>query len=190
MRGPPAAPSAGAVVDQFIGRRVELYWPEEGGWCPAVVTDYNPATGEHCVTYNMNTEKESFEWQNLRKLNQNEFKWVAGPALSLAEMFPPGLAPRAGGQQRRPLAPMGGTPKAASVVPEIDRQIKNANDPTKLATVKAEIDDEAARIRAQMAALEDSEDEEEGAAAGAAAGGAAGGAGLGDHVNATDGDSE
>jgi hypothetical protein len=54
------------VINEFIGRRVKLYWPEEGGWFEAIISDYNAGNDEHCLTYNINTPNESFEWVNLR----------------------------------------------------------------------------------------------------------------------------
>ncbi len=65
----PAAPAGGPgaiVINEYIGRRVKLYWPEEGGWFEAIISDYNAVSKEHCLTYNINAPAESFEWVNLK----------------------------------------------------------------------------------------------------------------------------
>jgi hypothetical protein len=63
---PPVGVPGSLVINEFIGRRVKLYWPEEGGWFEAIISDFNAASEEHCLTYNINTPAESFEWVNLR----------------------------------------------------------------------------------------------------------------------------
>jgi len=60
-----AAPGAPLRLNEYLGRRVKMYWPQEGGWFEAIITDYNMAENEHCLTYNMNTGNESFEWVNI-----------------------------------------------------------------------------------------------------------------------------
>jgi len=50
------------MVDNLICRKVQRFWPEEGGWFDAIITDYRPTTQEHCLTYEINTESETFEW--------------------------------------------------------------------------------------------------------------------------------
>ena len=218
VRGPPTAPY-GPTVNEFVGRRVQLYWPEEGGWFDAVVTDYNPATDEHCVTYHMNAANESFEWSNLKKLGRDEFRWVPGPALSVHEMFPAGVLPgggRAGAAQRagggaRPPA-LAGTPKSAAVA-EIDKKLKSAKDLAATNAVRSQIEIDEARVRAELQALDDSDEDDglpppgggsgggpgggEGGIIPQAAGGALEGAAVGednavngDQANATDGDSD
>ena len=52
-------------VNEHVGRRCRTHWPERGEWFEGVVSDYNAATREHCITYDMNTPDESFEWVNL-----------------------------------------------------------------------------------------------------------------------------
>ena len=64
---PPAAfqakgPGVPLVVNEPISRRVQRFWPDEGGWFDAIVTDYRPVTNEHCLTYEINTPNETFEW--------------------------------------------------------------------------------------------------------------------------------
>jgi hypothetical protein len=56
-KGPAAAP---IVVNELICRRVQRFWPDEGGWFDAIITDYRPTTNEHCLTYEINTPNETF----------------------------------------------------------------------------------------------------------------------------------
>ncbi|CAD7703301.1 unnamed protein product [Ostreobium quekettii] len=55
-------------VNSLIGHRVECFWEDnDPQWVEAVITDYRPLTREHCLTYDFNTEKESWEWADLGK---------------------------------------------------------------------------------------------------------------------------
>ena len=70
-KGPAAAP---IVVNELICRRVQRFWPDEGGWFDAIITDYRPTTNEHCLTYEINTPNETFEWADISKFDGREFK--------------------------------------------------------------------------------------------------------------------
>ncbi|CAG9464735.1 unnamed protein product [Pedinophyceae sp. YPF-701] len=68
--GAQERPTASSInVDELIGRKVIRFWPDEGGWHEAVVTDYRKESDEHCLTYNLGLgpEKEKWEWFQLRK---------------------------------------------------------------------------------------------------------------------------
>jgi len=70
-KGPAAAP---IVVNELICRRVQRFWPDEGGWFDAIITDYRPTTNEHCLTYEINTPNETFEWADISQFDGQEFK--------------------------------------------------------------------------------------------------------------------
>ena len=70
-KGPAAAP---IVVNELICRRVQRFWPDEGGWFDAIITDYRPTTNEHCLTYEINTPNETFEWADISQFDGREFK--------------------------------------------------------------------------------------------------------------------
>jgi len=57
-----------------IGQMVQRYWPEEGGWWDATVTDFNAETKEHQLTYSKGRPDESFEFVNLAEVDDREFK--------------------------------------------------------------------------------------------------------------------
>ena len=57
-----------------VGKVVQRYWPEEGGWWNAVVSAFKPSTQEHQLTYNAGTLDESFEWVDLGELGDAEFR--------------------------------------------------------------------------------------------------------------------
>lgn len=57
-----------------VGRIVQRYWPDEGGWWDAQITGYNPDSKEHQLTYNVGKADESFEWTDLRELSNAEFR--------------------------------------------------------------------------------------------------------------------
>ncbi|KAL3134030.1 hypothetical protein ABBQ32_008464 [Trebouxia sp. C0010 RCD-2024] len=68
----------GCKLDPCIGMRVQRLWPEDGGWFEGVVTDYSALDSTHCITYNFNTNDESFEWYDLRNRNPDECKVLKG----------------------------------------------------------------------------------------------------------------
>lgn len=76
----------GCKLDPFIGMRVRRLWPEDGGWFEGVVTDYSAANRQHCITYNFNTDDESFEWYDLRNRNQDECELLKGKVNVLSKV--------------------------------------------------------------------------------------------------------
>jgi len=75
---PPVQQSLGSQLleagTDAIGRVVQRYWPEEGGWWDATVTDFNAETKEHQLTYNVGRPDESFEFVNLAEVDDREFR--------------------------------------------------------------------------------------------------------------------
>lgn len=48
----------------LVSRR---YWPnEEEQWAEGIITDYRDWSDEHCIVYNINTPRESYEWFRIR----------------------------------------------------------------------------------------------------------------------------
>ena len=62
-----------------------MYWPEEGGWFDAIISDYNPTTDEHCLTYHINSPDETFEWVHLKARRLSPFPAHA-PAPSVSAL--------------------------------------------------------------------------------------------------------
>jgi len=54
------------VIDDFIGKTVQRYWPDDGGWVQGAISDFNAANGEHCIVYDLGKPEESWEWYNVR----------------------------------------------------------------------------------------------------------------------------
>ena len=44
-------------VGEYIGRRVEIYWPRDKAWYPGVLHSFNPDTGLYSLLYD-DTETE------------------------------------------------------------------------------------------------------------------------------------
>ena len=61
---------------EAIGIKIQLYWPDDGGWWNAEIIDFNPTSGEHQIVYNKASDDESFESVNLGKLDPNELRRV------------------------------------------------------------------------------------------------------------------
>ena len=58
----------------WVGQRLKRYWDEDGTkfYLEGVVTDYVPAQGGHKLTYDADTELESYEWHDLDKPIEGE----------------------------------------------------------------------------------------------------------------------
>lgn len=104
-----------------MGCNVQRYWPNDGGWCQGVVTDYNMENGEHCIAYELGTPDESWEWFHIRNASASEFRLMAG-RINVAKLLPSSAAPpprqlggglgRAGGAGHQPQASVAHRPKS------------------------------------------------------------------------------
>ncbi|KAJ7543643.1 hypothetical protein O6H91_09G046400 [Diphasiastrum complanatum] len=108
-----AGTSSDLLIDSWIGRRVKTRWPEDNTFYEAVVSDYNSENGKHALVYDMNTDKETWEWVNLKEMLPSDLKLVEGPLVSVGGKVPPtGAAPsgRGGGGRggKRSGGPRGG----------------------------------------------------------------------------------
>jgi len=85
---------ASAQIDEYVGRRVQRYWPQDGGWVQGAISDFNAVTGEHCIVYDMGTPDESWEWYNIRNASEDQCRLVEGAKIDLMKV---GKAPGAAG---------------------------------------------------------------------------------------------
>lgn len=86
-----------ANFDPLVGRKVWTRWPEDNSFYEAVITDYNPVEvclnvyytifkcwtglnliwhfkhfqGRHALVYDINTADETWEWVNLKEVNDS-----------------------------------------------------------------------------------------------------------------------
>ncbi|KAL4434798.1 hypothetical protein ABPG77_005325 [Micractinium sp. CCAP 211/92] len=98
-----------ALGQLAVGRTVERFWADEGGWWAALISDYNAESGEHQLTYNAGQEDESYEWADLGQLGNEELRdAAAGAAMPRMEDLPPLPLPLEGWQP-----PAGGAAAAA-----------------------------------------------------------------------------
>lgn len=92
----------------LIGRTVQRYWYEEGKWFDALVTDYDHTTKQHCVTYEVGQESETYEWVNLHELPKEECIITSIPAIDVSLLpMPPSAngGSRGGGVYQAPVSP-------------------------------------------------------------------------------------
>ncbi|KAJ7566229.1 hypothetical protein O6H91_02G093000 [Diphasiastrum complanatum] len=52
---------------QLIGHRVKTRWPEDNTFYEALIAEYNVEQGTHGLVYDVGTEKETWEWINLKE---------------------------------------------------------------------------------------------------------------------------
>jgi len=149
-------------VNDMIAKRVRRWWPEEGGWFEALITDYRPHTGEHCLTYDFNKPEESYEWVVLDGMAKSEVQYINAPK------FNPVLKPMGGAVNGA--APL---PQRAAFNPhfaeELIAKAKAATEQRKLDEIRRQKEQEEKRIMAELALLgpgpadstdDDDEDEE------------------------------
>jgi hypothetical protein len=151
-------------VDGLLGRRIKRYWPEEGGWFEAVITNYNPENGEHCMMYDMGTPNETYAWERLSEVKKEEIVWVQGPLVPLSQIVEPlplaqapvvrppvGGAARGGAQGRK--AQTAGMPAVAR---DLENAVQRAKDVSKLDEVQLQVEARMRELQQKLAALEDS----------------------------------
>ncbi|CAL52808.1 EMSY N-terminal [Ostreococcus tauri] len=146
VRAPKMTPAqlVAIGVNEYICKKCKRFWPSEGGWFDCVITDYNPETKQHCLTYDINTPNESYEWADISTFTKTEFKIEEGRVdINELQAFTQGPAPSPG-------APVDNFVAAAS----------KAKDPQKFEAVKSTLTAEEEALRQQLAALEDSDDED------------------------------
>lgn len=68
-------PAEAASYDPKIGRKVWTRWPADNHFYEAVISDYNPAEGQHALVYDMNSANETWEWVNLKEISQEDIRW-------------------------------------------------------------------------------------------------------------------
>ncbi|KAL8542397.1 hypothetical protein ACS0TY_003316 [Phlomoides rotata] len=68
-------PAEGGSFDSLIGRKVRTKWPDDNNFYEAVITDYNPVEGRHCLVYDIGTQHETVEWINLSEISPEDIKW-------------------------------------------------------------------------------------------------------------------
>ncbi|KDP24614.1 hypothetical protein JCGZ_25530 [Jatropha curcas] len=77
-------PAEATTSNPLIGRKVWTRWPEDNNFYEAVITDYNPAEGRHALVYDIHTEKETWEWVNLKEISPEDIQWEGeDPGISL-----------------------------------------------------------------------------------------------------------
>jgi len=121
-----AVTTTGVAIDEYIGRRVERFWDEDGGWFPGIVSDYNAADGTHCIVYDMGEDDESFEWFNIRLGSRDEVRVLPGQPVDVRAAIPPAARAAAG--------------KGGDEIAELDR--KEAELKAKLAALEDDDDDD------------------------------------------------
>ncbi|XP_074573415.1 protein EMSY-LIKE 3-like [Curcuma longa] len=93
--GAPAANEAAKRIphDPLIGRKVMTRWPEDNNFYEAVIIEYNPVAGLHGLIYDVGTEKETYEWVNLKEIPPEDIRWEGGD---------PGISHRSGQGIKKP----------------------------------------------------------------------------------------
>jgi hypothetical protein len=157
-KGPNGAP---LVVNELICRRVQRFWPDEGGWFDAIVTDYRPTTNEHCLTYEINTPNETFEWANVSSFDAREFKLVEGEPVNIADLkfFSQGITP--GAETASHNQTVATTHAAVGGIDTLVKKVARTADPTKVAEAKGTLSAQEEALRAKLAALESDSDSDE-----------------------------
>ncbi|KAL6656251.1 hypothetical protein ACP70R_007077 [Stipagrostis hirtigluma subsp. patula] len=70
---PLALPSVDPT--SLINRKVYTRWPEDNNFYEATITNYNPATGEHALVYDMGTQAETWELVRLCDMAPEDIRW-------------------------------------------------------------------------------------------------------------------
>lgn len=157
-KGPGGVP---LVVNELICRRVQRFWPDEGGWFDAIVTDYRPVTNEHCLTYEINTPNETFEWANVSSFDAREFKLVEGDPVNIQDLkfYSQGIKP--GAETASHNQTMRATHAAVGGIDTLVKKVAKSADASKVAEAKGTLSAQEEALKAQLAALADSDSDED-----------------------------
>lgn len=157
-KGPGGVP---LVVNELICRRVQRFWPDEGGWFDAIVTDYRPVTNEHCLTYEINTPNETFEWANVSSFDAREFKLVEGDPVNIEDLkfYSQGIKP--GAETASHNNTMRATHAAVGGIDTLVKKVAKSADASKVAEAKGTLSAQEEALKAQLAALADSDSDED-----------------------------
>lgn len=68
-----------------IGCKVNRWWPNEGQWFTAVITDFTPETNEYRLTYNLGSANETYEDLDLDLANPQEYEMTGEKVNLLAQ---------------------------------------------------------------------------------------------------------
>mmetsp|Transcript_19118 Transcript_19118/g.48239 ORF Transcript_19118/g.48239 Transcript_19118/m.48239 type:complete len:381 (-) Transcript_19118:242-1384(-) len=180
----PLAPG----LNKWVGRVVERAW--EGAWHQAVVTDFNPVTGLHALSYEYGSPRESFEWYSCDRGPRSQFRPTIravdikpiiarlAAAGKLAVPMPMSVPVPVPSQQQardpredQPIAPprggkkKGGTPKAPAGPKAADKDAEflakvGAANMEELGRMSAQLRTEEARVMAEMIEIGDTDDDE------------------------------
>ncbi len=63
-------------IDPHVGRQVRIRWPDDGSFYDALVSDYDNDRGLHALVYSINTPQETYEWVDLKGMDEKDVKWV------------------------------------------------------------------------------------------------------------------
>ncbi len=154
QRAPKITPAqlAAMGVNEYICKKVKRFWPSEGGWFDCIITDYNTETKQHCLTYDINTPNESYEWADISTFSPREFQILDGRVdIHELQAFTQGPSVASAG------APV---PSAGAPADAIVAAATSARDPAKFEAVKNNLTAEEEALKQQLAALESSDDED------------------------------
>lgn len=156
-KGPAAAP---IVVNELICRRVQRFWPDEGGWFDAIITDYRPTTNEHCLTYEINTPNETFEWADISQFDGREFKLLEDRVnIEDLKFYSQGM--KVGAETATHNQAIVATHAAVGDVNKIVQKAAKTADVDKIVEAKGTLNAQEEALRAQLAALDSDSDSDE-----------------------------
>ena len=155
-KGPAAAP---IVVNELICRRVQRFWPDEGGWFDAIITDYRPTTNEHCLTYEINTPNETFEWADISQFDGREFKLLEDRVnIEDLKFYSQGM--KVGAETATHNQAIVATHAAVGDVNKIVQKAAKTADVDKIVEAKGTLNAQEEALRAQLAALDSDSDKD------------------------------
>ena len=163
---PPAATSADTLPlpeangKEVLGRRVQRFWPEEGGWFDAIITDYRPTANEHCLTYDINTSNETFEWADISQFDGREFKLLEDRVnIEDLKFYSQGM--KVGAETATHNQAIVATHAAVGDVNKIVQKAAKTADVDKIVEAKGTLSAQEEALRAQLAALDSDSDSDE-----------------------------
>ncbi|XP_019159341.1 PREDICTED: protein EMSY-LIKE 4-like isoform X1 [Ipomoea nil] len=170
-------PVEGASLDPLVGKKVRTRWPDDNNFYEAVITEYDPEKGTHCLVYDKGTPDATMEWVKFSEIPPEDIQWLDGPGLWVNRATGHDSSPRTGRgrsltkmQSRKDMKPsQNGSADIRllhtdTIIEEVERRVFNAPhpDPVEIGEAMKVIKEHEQSLMNAIATLEMISDDESG----------------------------
>ena len=63
---------SGTITPEFVGKMLDIFWPDDGNWYPARVTEVNARAKKVKIEYDEGTDEGPQEWLKFAEFRQGK----------------------------------------------------------------------------------------------------------------------